>query len=355
MSGTSLDGIDVAMIETDGQGIVRPDAAAFFPYDTAFRDEMRNCLGNPSGTQDPKVREAEIALTKKHAEAVRDFLETYDINPKQIDLIGFHGQTIWHNPEAKQTIQIGDGKLLATQTRIDVVNDFRTADVQAGGQGAPLVPLYHRALAHDLPKPVAIINIGGVSNVTWIGSEGDDQIFAFDLGPGNALIDDWVSRQAGLSCDKNGKLAAAGKVDQVQVAAFLSHPYFQKEPPKSLDRDAFADFAPKECSTEDGAATLTMMTVRAVVHGLTQMPLPAQTLYVTGGGRHNKTMMAWLAQESGLSVQSVDALGWDGDAMEAQAFAYLAVRSHSGLPLSVPGTTSVPAPMTGGRYHKAKN
>ncbi len=350
MSGTSLDGVDVSLIETDGRSHVKPLGFLFMPYETAFRERLRACFGKREGTADPLVREVEGEFTERHARAVDAFLKQEGLDADSIDLIGFHGQTLWHNPAARETIQIGDGGLLAKLTGIDVVNDFRTADVKAGGQGAPLVPLYHRALAAALPKPTAIINIGGVSNITWIG--GDDEILAFDLGTGNALIDDWMLRHTGQSCDRDGAMAAQGVPDEAHVAAFLSHPFFGQKPPKSLDRDVFAGFVPERANPADGAATLTMMTVAALVKGMENVPATPREVYIAGGGRHNATMMRWLAERTSVPVKSVDELGWNGDAIEAEAFAYLAVRSQLGLPLSVPSTTCVPQPMTGGTLHR---
>lgn len=354
MSGTSLDGIDVAMIETDGHTHVRALGFLFSPYDGAFRNRLRGCFGKRAGIDDPLVREVERELTERHARAVDAFLKQEGLEASAINLIGFHGQTIWHNPAERETIQIGDGALLAKLTSVDVVNDFRTADVKAGGQGAPLVPLYHRALAAALPTPTAIINIGGVSNITWIGGKSDDEILAFDLGTGNALIDDWMLRHTGKNCDHDGTMAAQGNVDNAHVTAFLAHPFFAKKPPKSLDRDAFAGFVPSGASVASGAATLTMMTVEAIAKGLEVVPVMPHDIYIAGGGRHNKTIMRWLADKTGLPIQAVDELGWNGDAIEAEAFAYLAVRSQLGLPLSVTGTTSVPTPMTGGTLHRER-
>lgn len=352
MSGTSLDGIDAALIETDGHDHVRPLGFMSQPYDPAFRQQLRNCLGNAEGTDDFEVALAERELTELHALLVHRFLEEHVLSPENIDLIGFHGQTIFHRPEERKTIQIGDGAYLAERTGIPVVNDFRSADVQAGGQGAPLVPLYHRALVASLPKPVAIINIGGVANITWIGSIDDNDILAFDTGPGNALIDDWVWKRAGSAYDKNGELAAQGRVDNAALERFLDHAYFGKRPPKSLDRDTFKDYVPEDLNLADGAATLTMMTVRSIMEALRILTKMPKTLYLTGGGRHNATLLKWLGDLTGLQVSLVDVLGWNGDSMEAEAFAYLAVRSKLGLPLSVPGTTGVPIPMTGGMHYR---
>ncbi len=353
ISGTSIDGIDTALIETDGLNDVRPLAFMPHSYDAEFRTRLRGCFGNRAGTNAPEVAAFERELTELHAALALQFLQENNLTPDDIDLLGFHGQTIWHRPEEGVTIQIGDGALLAELTGVPVVNDFRTADVRAGGHGAPLVPLYHRALACSLPKPVAIINIGGVTNITWIGGDSDDEILAFDMGPGNALIDDWVLRHTGQAFDEYGELAAAGRADAAWVAAFLNHPFFSLKPPKSLDRDAWTGLIPEILSPADGAATLTLMTASAIAEGLRHAPEPPRQLYITGGGRHNLTMMRLIAERSGLPVASVDSLGWSGDGLEAEAFGYLAVRSKLGLPLSVPGTTGVREPVSGGRFHPA--
>ncbi|MDX2028325.1 MAG: anhydro-N-acetylmuramic acid kinase [Alphaproteobacteria bacterium] len=352
MSGTSIDGIDAALVETDGLNHVRPLAFLPNPYESSFRKKLRSHLGNIAGVRDPKVASFERELTELHGEIVRKLQSQVNGKAADIDLIGFHGQTIWHQPKKRATIQLGDGALLAKMTHIPVINDFRTADVKAGGNGAPLVPLYHRALAAKLPKPVAIVNIGGVSNVTWIGGSGDDEIVAFDLGPGNALIDDWVMHHTGEAYDEYGLLASAGHPDLKIVDQVLAKPFFRKKPPKSLDRDAFKDIIPARFGLNDGAATLTMITARAIAAGTKFMPRKPRCLYVTGGGRHNHTLMRWVADFAQIPVHSVDDLGWSGDGLEAEAFAYLAVRSRLGLPLSVPGTTGVPKPMTGGRFHR---
>lgn len=350
MSGTSIDGIDAALVETDGHGFVRPLGFLGKPYDREFREKLRLHLGNSQGTADPKVAEFERELTEKHAEIALELMKKSGVKP---DLIGFHGQTLYHRPEDHVTIQIGDGALLAKLTGVDVVNDFRTADVRAGGNGAPLVPLYHRALVADLEKPVLILNIGGVSNVTWIGGDGDDEILAFDVGPGNALLDDWVLRHTGQPYDHNGLLASAGVVDESIVKKVLNLEFFSRIPPKSLDRDHFGRPVPDTLRTADGAATLTMITAQAIAHALPFLPQKPKMIYVAGGGRHNLTLMRWIGDVSGLDVRSVDELGWSGDGLEAEAFAWLAVRSILGLPLSLPKTTGVPTPMKGGTLHKA--
>ena len=345
MSGTSLDGIDVAMIETDGREWVSPGRALTLSYPQEFRERLRSVLGG-----DGPLREVEEELTRLHAEAVEYFLCEHP--GTAVDVVGFHGHTILHCPAELRTWQIGDGALLALRLGLDVVADFRSADVAAGGEGAPLVPLYHAALAAALPKkPLAVLNIGGVANVTWIG--GPEEILAFDTGPGNALIDDWVRRYTGAAADLDGALARAGAVSAAHVENFLTNPFFDRPPPKSLDRDDFRGALPAGLSLEDGAATLTEMTAAAVAAASRHFPAPAEQWLVTGGGRHNPALMEALRRRLDVAVRPVEAVGWHGDALEAQAFAYLAVRSVLGLPLSLPSTTGVPRPTCGGRLFKA--
>jgi anhydro-N-acetylmuramic acid kinase len=345
MSGTSLDGIDVAAIESDGEWVVAPGPALTIPYSGDFRERLRAVLGGAGS-----VAGVEDELTRHHAAAVAEFRKRHP--QVRIELIGFHGHTILHAPENRRTWQIGDGALLARLTGCDVVGDFRGADVAAGGEGAPLAPLYHAALAAGLEKPLAVLNLGGVGNVTWIGDHGGG-ILAFDTGPGNAMLDDWMRRHTGRHADIGGALASAGRVSARHVARFLAAPYFARVPPKSLDRDAFTPFVPDALPPADGAATLTEMTAAAVAAARVHFPAPARQFLVTGGGRHNPAMMAALARLLGAPVRPVEAVGWDGDALEAQAFAYLAIRSRRALPLSLPTTTGAPRPLPGGRFFAA--
>jgi anhydro-N-acetylmuramic acid kinase len=350
MSGTSLDGIDAALVETDGAGHVRPLAFLTRPYDGDFRRRLRGLLGGEAPAE--AVAAVERELTERHARAVQELLAGAGVAAADVDLVGFHGQTILHAPHQRTSWQIGDGALLARLTGIDTVNDFRSADVAAGGQGAPLVPLYHVALveAAGLERPLAVLNLGGVGNLTWIGGAGADPL-AFDTGPGNALLDDWCAARAGLDCDLDGGLAFAGTPEDDLVAEFLAHPYFAAPPPKSLDRDAFEVAALAGLSPADGAATLTEFTAASVAAARRHLPeLPGRWL-VAGGGRRNPAMLMALRARLHLPVEPVEAVGWDGDALEAQAFAYLAVRSRAGLPLSLPTTTGVPTPTRGGRLH----
>ena len=340
MSGTSLDGVDVAMIETDGRDRVIPGAALTFPYPPQFRESLRALLGGVG-----PIAEVEEELTRFHAEAVEDFLRQH--RGTAADVVGFHGHTIFHRPAERRTWQIGDGALLARRLGIDVVADFRSADVAAGGEGAPFAPLFHAALATTLAKPIAVLNIGGVANVSWIGEKA--KILAFDTGPGNALIDDWVRRHTGAVADFDGALARVGRASTAHVERFLSRPFFERPPPKSLDRDDFRDVMPAELSLEDGAATLTEMTAAAAAAATGYFPALAREWLVTGGGRHNPALLEALGRRLSVAVRPVETVGWDGDAIEAQAFAYLAVRSLERLPLSLPTTTGVPHPTCGGR------
>lgn len=363
MSGTSLDGVDAALIETDGEKLVRPLGFVTMPYHDKTRAEIRACFG-VKNRLDPKVRDAEKLVTFKHIEAIDILLQETGKRNSEIDVIGFHGQTIYHSPREWLTVQIGDGDLMARECRVDVVDDFRTHDVKAGGEGAPLAPIYHAARVRHigLELPVAILNIGGVANVTWIG-EGDNNILAFDTGPGNAMMDDWANKRIREPFDENGALANAGRPRPELLDEWMRHEYFTRRPPKSLDRNEWdiAALGPmaqmlEHLSDEDGAATLLEFTLRGVLRSVDHMPKAPKHWYVCGGGRHNRALMARLGEE--LSAQgygdlhSVDDLGWNGDATEAECFAYLAVRSLKGLPISFPSTTNAPEPMTGGKLHK---
>lgn len=352
MSGTSVDGVDAALIRTDGVNYVEPLAFFERPYTDDERDIIRAALGIKS-LEDACVKATQDVITRTHIEAVNSLLAQENIGRAEIDLIGFHGQTIYHNPADKITIQIGDASALAAATGIKTVYDFRKDDVRAGGQGAPFLPLYHRAriIAEEVACPVAILNLGGVGNITWIGAgHTDDDILAFDTGPANALMDDLVKSRTGQSYDENGALARRGAADPKIVAQALAHTYFVKQPPKSLDRDEFADVlsALEGTSLENALATLAEITVQTVAQGFTFLSQKPLSLYVTGGGRHNGFVMDQLAAALGIAVAPVESIGWNGDTLEAEGFAYLAVRHFLELPLSLPKTTGVPQPTIGG-------
>jgi len=333
------------VLKTDGENGIETGPYLTIPYSEDFRKRLRGCLGGKGD-----IADVERDLTDRHAEAVIILLEKAGLSAEEVDLIGFPGHTILHAPEERRTWQIGDGTLLARRTGIAVINDFRTADVAAGGQGAPLIPIFHRALADELEKPLAVLNLGGVGNVSWIGPYGD--LLACDTGPANAMIDDWVLARTGAAYDGDGRLARSGRVDRQALDRLLAHPYFDRPLPKSLDRDAFNPSPVAGCSTEDGAATLAAFTIQSVARVVPLLPQAPVRWLVGGGGRLNSVVMEGLAAALGVPVEPVEAVGWNGDALEAQAFAYLAVRSRLGLPISEPGTTGVSQPLTGGRFHQ---
>lgn len=345
-----MDGIDAALLCTDGETIAGFGPALTLPYPEVIRAQIRGCLGG----RGPTAAVAR-ALTTAHAEAVQALLGQAGLAAADVAWLGFHGQTLLHRPDARprRTWQLGDGGLLARLTGIATVSDFRSADVAMGGQGAPLVPLYHAALARHagLAVPLLVLNLGGVGNVTYIGND-DSEMRAFDTGPGNALIDDWLRRHTGAAHDEGGALAAAGSVDEAALAALMAHSYFAAPPPKSLDRDDFAIHAEgvvTGLSPADGAATLTAFTAASVARGLAHLPQRPVRCLVAGGGRHNASLMRLLTTYLNMPVEAAEAAGWHGDHLEAEAFAFLAARAVRGLPLSLPGTTGVRVPVTGGR------
>ena len=358
MSGTSMDGIDLALIETDGATHVRRLGAATVDYPDDFRERLRQAIADAKGLSNREQRpgclaDVERELTERHTEATLRFLGDRMLQPSAVDVIGFHGQTVLHRPEVGLTVQLGDGQMLADKTGVDVVYDLRAADCAAGGEGAPLAPAYHRALAAKLPqRPVAFLNIGGVANVTWIGA--DETLIAFDTGPGNAMIDDLVRRTAGGTHDVNGGMAARGMADERAVHAYLMHPYFAKPVPKSLDRNTFAPELIGELSVVDAAATLTAFTVEAIVKAREHMPGEPALWVVCGGGRRNRTLMSMLAARVENAVVPAEGIGLEGDTLEAEAWAYLAVRSLDNLAISWPGTTGVREPTKGGALARAR-
>lgn len=359
MSGTSLDGVDVALIETDGEAVTSFGPSGYRAYRADERTLLRQALTDAAALTDRTARPgslaaAEALITGAHADAVAAFLRDHAIDGRSVDVAGFHGQTVLHRPDRQLTVQIGDGAALASRIGIPVVYDFRAADVAAGGQGAPLVPVYHRALANalDKPHPIAVLNIGGVSNITVI--DGWPDPFACDVGPGNALIDDFMAERAGHARDPAGVNAAQGHVDEDAVARVLAHLFFDAKPPKSLDRNDFRQWVAeqarlKDTSVQDGAATLTAITAASVAAIVPHLPKPPACVIVCGGGAHNVTMMRFLGERlAPAQVVTGDSVGWNSDALEAQAFAYLAARHLRGLPLTFPTTTGVTAPMQGG-------
>jgi anhydro-N-acetylmuramic acid kinase len=344
MSGTSLDGVDAAWLDTDGVTVAAFGPTLTVPYDMGLRGDLRAILdlAPTLAPDDPRLASAVERLTDYHVRAVEAL-------GCSADLVGFHGQTILHQPQQRRTWQIGDADGLARQLGVPVAHDFRSADVAAGGQGAPFAPVYHGALAADLPRPLAVLNIGGVANVTWIGDDGT--LLAFDTGPGNGPLDDWVFRHTGEAFDVGGALARSGRVDPDVLARLMSHAFFGLPGPKSLDRldfgTALAASGLSGLSAADGAATLVRFTVASIAAA--RFPEPPRRWLVSGGGRLNPALMDGLRHALAVAVDPVEAVGWNGDALEAQCFGFLAARVASGLPLSYASTTGVPMAMTGGR------
>ncbi len=352
MSGTSLDGVDAAMIETDGELIHGFGPVGYRPYSDTERAVLRRALGQWAG---PEVEAAARVVEDAHAELLGGF--------DGVALVGFHGQTLAHEPRGRGTHQAGDGARLAEMLGLPVVWDFRSADVRFGGEGAPLAPFYHFACAKWIGAgaPLAFLNIGGVGNLTWVDPrrarpEEDGALLAFDTGPANAPINDLVQARLGAECDRDGALARRGSVAQGALEMFLDEPWFLRMPPKSLDRDAFAAMVALvgELPDADAAATLTAMAVSAVMRGMEHCPVPPARVLVTGGGRKNPVMMEMLRASLDCPVVPVEAAGLDGDMLEAQAFAHLAVRVARGLPTSCPGTTGVRAAVSGGTLSRAE-
>ena len=358
MTGTSLDAVDMAVLETDGEAILGFGPAGEVKLDPQTRAVLEAANDAAKSwawdAAPPEVfARAGRAVAVAHFDAFRQFWPAYEATYPGLSLVGVHGQTVLHQPpnadrRIGRTVQLIDAAWLAQQIGLPVAFDFRTADVAAGGQGAPLAPIYHAALVHwsKLELPVAVLNLGGVGNVTLVGPDGALQ--AFDTGPANGMIDLCVQARAGVRFDADGALARAGRVDATILSAYLAHPYFTAAWPKSLDRYDFSLDAVAALSLEDACATLTAFAAQAVAMGLRAAVHPPLQLIICGGGRHNPVLLAQIQACVDIPVRTAEAVGWRGDAIEAEAFAYLAARRLKGLPISFPGTTGVPTPMTGG-------
>lgn len=358
MTGTSLDACDMAILETDGEAITAFGPAGERKLTEATRDialaATEAALKWERGEPEPEIfAEAALAVAKEHFEAAEEFLAANALAWSDIDLMGMHGQTVLHERPQEgrvgRTVQLGDAQWLADAGGVPVAYDFRTADVAAGGEGAPLAPIYHlaRAKAAGLAAPLAILNVGGVANVTfWSGGE---EIAAFDTGPGNGMIDLLMQSRGAGRYDEGGKYASVGQVDEAVLRALLGHPYFQAPPPKSLDRYDFPMEPLERLRLEDAAATLVAFTAEAVKLAFDMMGGSPTELIVCGGGRHNPVLMQAFAERLAVPVTKAEDHGWRGDSIEAEAFAFLAARMARGLPISFPKTTGVAAPMTGGR------
>jgi anhydro-N-acetylmuramic acid kinase len=361
MTGTALDGfVDAALIRTDGREIAELGPYRLHPYSADLRAELASAIEAArawdfEGPEPAAVTAPERAYAEIHAEAVAALLAEANLKPQDVALLGFHGLTVLHRPAKRRTRQIGDGALLASLTGIDCAFDFRTADVEAGGQGAPLAPLYHAALMRysKLAAPAAALNLGGVANLTWWA--GGEEVAAFDTGPANGPVNEWVEAHGAGTYDKDGALAAAGLVHESLLLGWLDQPFFDAPYPKSLDRYDFPAELARGLTLEDGAATLTAFSAACVGLGLDLFPSETHTLIACGGGRKNPVLMSELAQRTGAEVLAAEAVGWRGDAIEAEAFAFLAMRVREGLPLGLPSTTGVAAPQTGGRIAPARS
>jgi anhydro-N-acetylmuramic acid kinase len=349
MSGTSLDGVDAALVLTDGVTISEFGPSRYRGYSAEEQTVLRAALGKWPGDD---LEAASAVVLDAHIAALRGF---------EAELVGFHGQTLAHDPQGRGTHQLGDGAALADALGRTVVWDFRSNDVELGGEGAPLAPFFHWACAKWIgaEAPLAFLNLGGVGNLTWVDPasgrpEEPGALLAFDTGPANAPINDLMMQRRGLPFDEGGALAAQGQVVDGALELFLEEGYFRKMPPKSLDRNDFSlmlDLV-RELGDADAAATMTAMAAAAVMQGMEHCPVAPERLLVTGGGRHNPVMMAMLESALDCRVQPVEAVGLNGDMLEAQAFAYLAVRVMRGLPTSAPGTTGVRAPTGGGQISR---
>ncbi|MCI4680095.1 anhydro-N-acetylmuramic acid kinase [Rhodoblastus acidophilus] len=353
MTGTSMDGVDLAFLETDGRQTLKFGPVASYPFSDGERAMLRSAVDAAKylvGRDDRPgpLKPAEDLVTRRHIEAIHDFLARERVRSETVDLIGFHGQTVLHRPDRGLTVQIGDGAALARAVGIDVAYDLRAADMAAGGQGAPLVPVYHRALAEasGAVLPLLFVNIGGVANLTYV-ADGQDPI-ACDAGPGNALLDDLMRARTGAAMDADGACALSGKVDEGALDVLLANPFFAQKPPKSLDRNAFSAAPVAALSTPDAAATLAAFTARAILAHLPFLPEPPRMIVLCGGGARNPAIVRALGDHAPCAVRCAEDFGWASQAIEAQAFAFLAVRSVKGLPLTFPSTTGVREPVSGG-------
>jgi anhydro-N-acetylmuramic acid kinase len=364
MTGTVLDGnIDIALLRTDGEYIEEFGPYALIPYSHSTRVLLEKTLDAAQlwkfDKKEPDIfAQTEVAITGSQTKAIQEFIKTSKIDINDIAGVGFHGQTVLHRAPSKSLIgatrQLGDGQAMADQLGIPVVYDFRTNDIKTGGQGAPLCPIYHAALLKkiDAGPDTAFLNLGGVGNLTWQSK--DHEIFAFDTGPANAPINDWIKHFNKGEMDKDGEIAASGSVNENELKKMLQDPYFKKSPPKSLDRFDFSYTMVDGMSLEDGAATLTAFSAASVEKAINLLPQRPNKLIISGGGRKNPTLMNEISARSEVSIETAESYGWRGDAIEAECFAFLAARKIANLPISFPKTTGVKQPITGGKIAKAK-
>jgi anhydro-N-acetylmuramic acid kinase len=342
MSGTSMDGIDVALIKSDGENITEKSINSYYPYNPKIKILLLDLINKPL-TSLEKIKQIESEVTQANIDSVLKFLKEHQIKKNQVDLIGFHGQTILHNPKENITWQIGDAQKLASATNINVVADFRKKDILFGGQGAPLVPIYHLALLKEYKKPIIVLNIGGVANITYIEDDQPENLIAFDVCFGGAPMDDLIKEKTGKDFDKNGTLAQKGQIDQTLAEKFLSIDFFSKKPPKSLDRNQFQQILTnfKKLKLEDSLATLSFILSKAIEESLKFLPKKPLEIIICGGGRNNKTIVNNISKTTNIKITNIDDLGINGDSVEAEAFGFLAIRNVLNLPISYPRTTGI--------------
>lgn len=340
MSGTSMDGIDVALIKSDGENILERGVFEYYPYSAATRSGLSKIINNQEISL-LKIKQVELEITKHHIDAVNNFIQKNNLDKNQIDVIGFHGQTILHKPEEKITWQIGNAQMLASAVGIDVVADLRTKDIICGGQGAPLVPIYHLALFKDYQKPVIVLNIGGVTNITYIQNNNPENLIAFDACFGNAPLDDLVKEKTGENFDKDGAIASKGMVDKNLANKFLALDFLKKHPPKSLDRNQFQNIKLENIKLEDSLATLAFTIGQAINQSLKFLPEKPKEIILCGGGRKNHSIVKNISAATNIKIINIDDLGLNGDAIEAEAFGFLAIRNLLNLPISYPKTTGI--------------
>lgn len=358
MSGTSMDGIDLAILKTDGENIVETVAAMAVTYQQYQRERLGEIMKEAKNIKQRddrphSIKQGEVEITQWHCEAIEKFMEKQKV---EVDVIGFHGQTVLHRPQESLTVQLGLGEVMAKRFNTDVIYDFRAKDMEMGGQGAPMACVYHRALCknRDVELPAVIVNVGGIANATYIDE--NDELIAFDCGPGNCLIDQWMQRHTDKKFDDKGKEAKKGKIVMAVVEKILENSFFSSPPPKSADRTDFAPLLNEEISLADGARSLTYVTAMGIVNAQSHFPKNVKTWIVSGGGRHNEVLMAdikELVKTNDAKIVKTEEMKIDGDMMEAEAFAYLAVRAQMGMPLSYPTTTGCRKPTSGGVIVKA--
>ena len=362
-SGAALDGVSAALLRTNGEDVIEVGSSRFFPYDRdmkiALRRAEKAALEHRDGAAD--IGKASKDVTDFHVVAVDEFLNAAGLKRTAIDIVGFHGHTIFHRPKrtpesAGRTWQIGDGRVLAEETKIDVVNGFRDADISAGGEGGPIASIYFAALAKSLEPDgaVGVIDLGRISSVTYVPkTDSPLDILAFDAGPGAALIDEWVALKTGEPMDFDGELARSGKVHSDILRMMLLNPYVRRKPPKALEKSDFKIEAVLNLSVADGAATLTALTAACIRASLPHLPAAPNDWIIVGGARRNLALTDAIGMALDADIHTAESLGWRGDDLDAQAVAYLAVRSLRKLPLTYPRTTRTPRPTLGGTYHRA--